>query len=101
MGIAILRYHLWDIDLIIRKTLTYSLLTGLLALVYFGMVILLQWTLGRALAESSALVIVLSTLFIATLFAPLRRRVQNIHSVTCALVTHPHFAVVSAPGRIL
>jgi hypothetical protein len=78
IAIAILRYRLFDIDIVIRKTLVYSVLTGLLALVYFGTVLLLEAFLGRALPGSSALVIVLSTLLIAALFAPLRRRVQNI-----------------------
>lgn len=77
VGAAILRYRLWDIDLIIRKTLQYSILTGLLALIYFGSVVLLQSLTENLLGEQSPLVIVLSTLAIAALVGPLRVRVQN------------------------
>jgi hypothetical protein len=76
IGIAILRYRLFDIDIIIRRTVTYSILTGLLALIYFGGVVLVQ-QLTRSITASSDLAIAVSTLIIAALFFPLRRRVQN------------------------
>ena len=78
ISIAILRYRLWDIDLIIRRTLQYSLLTGLLVLFYFGGVVLLQEVLSPFTGqENSPIVTVLTTLAIAALFNPLRNRVQK------------------------
>ena len=76
-GIAITRYRLFDISLIIRKTLQYSLLTGVLGLVYLGNIVVLQG-LFRSLTGNieSPLVVVISTLVIAALFNPLRRRIQ-------------------------
>jgi hypothetical protein len=75
--IAILRYQLFDIDVIIRKTAVYAVLSALLALVYFGVIVVLQNVFEAASGQQSPITIVVSTLVIAALFAPLRRRVQD------------------------
>ena len=79
VGIAILRYRLYEIDLLINRTLVYGSLTVTLALVYFGVVTVTQ-ALFRAVTsqqELPQLVVVASTLVIAALFNPLRRRIQS------------------------
>jgi hypothetical protein len=79
MGIAILRYRLYDIDRIINRTLVYGSLTALLALVYFGGVTATQTLLRNLTGQEKLpqLVVVASTLVIAALFNPLRRRIQS------------------------
>jgi hypothetical protein len=76
-GIAILRYRLYDIDQIINRTLVYGPLTVSLVAVYFGGIVLLQRVFVVLTGERSTLAVVASTLLIAALFNPLRRRVQE------------------------
>jgi hypothetical protein len=77
MGIAITRYRLYEIDIIINRTLVYGTLTATLLVIYFGAVVLLQRLLVALTGEKSTLAVVASTLVIAALFSPLRRRIQS------------------------
>jgi hypothetical protein len=79
IAFSILRYRLWDIDLLFNRALVYGTLTLLLALGYFGAVIILQGVFQAIAGQArSELVTVLSTLLIAAIAAPLRRRLQSV-----------------------
>jgi hypothetical protein len=77
VGIAVLRYRLYDIDLLINRTLVYGSLTATLSVLYFGSVVSLQAALRVLTGQESTLAIVASTLAIAALFSPLLRQVQR------------------------
>jgi hypothetical protein len=77
IGIAVLRYRLYDIDIIINRTLVYGLLTVTLVALYFGGIVVLQRVFVLLTGQQSTLAVVASTLLIAALFNPLRRRIQS------------------------
>ncbi|HEY6408672.1 MAG TPA: hypothetical protein VIY29_14495 [Ktedonobacteraceae bacterium] len=78
IGLAILRHRLWEIDIIINRTLVYGSLTALLALLYFGLIFALQSLFQGMFHQNNAVAIVVSTLVIAALFQPLRHRIQRV-----------------------
>ena len=77
ISFAILRYRLWDIDLLINRTLVYGLLTGVLALIYIAVILSMQ-LLFHGLIEGNSISLVVSTLLTVALFHPLRSRIQRI-----------------------
>jgi len=77
IGVAILRYRLYEIDLIINRTLVYGALTVLLVALYFGGIVVLQRVFVTLTGQQSTLAVVASTLLIAAMFTPLRRRIQS------------------------
>src|SRR5919112_4307127 len=77
MSVAILRYRLYQIDSLINRTLVYGSLTAVLALVYFCAIVVLERVLAVLTGQESTLAVVASTLLIAALFTPLRRRIQS------------------------
>jgi len=76
-GVAIVRHRLYDIDVLVNRTLVYGSLTATLALIYFGGVVGWQYVFRALTGQGSTLAVVASTLAIAALFNPLRRRVQD------------------------
>ena len=76
IGFAVLKYRLYDIDVVINRTLVYGPLTAILVLVYLGGVVSLQYAFRAITGQESQIAIVASTLTISALFNPLRKRVQ-------------------------
>jgi len=77
IGVAILRYRLYEIDILINRTLVYGILTATLIALYFGGIVVLQRVFVFLTGQQSTLAVVASTLLIAALFTPLRRRIQS------------------------
>jgi hypothetical protein len=77
VGFAVLKYRLYDIDIVINRTLVYGSLTVTLVALYFGGIVVLQRIFVTLTGQQSTLAVVASTLLIAALFTPLRRRIQS------------------------
>src|SRR5215469_11165166 len=77
IGIALLRSHLFDVDQLINRVLVYGSLTGVLALLYFGGVLALQWLVRGLTGQTQPVIVVITTLAIAALVQPLRRALQR------------------------
>jgi hypothetical protein len=77
IGVAVLRSHLFDIDVVINRTLVYGSLSAILVALYFGGIVVSQRLFVLLTGEKSTLAVVASTLLIAALFTPLRRRIQS------------------------
>ena len=78
IAVAVLRFHLYDLDRIIRRTLLYAVLTGLLIGIFALSVFVIQGIVGGVVGEDSPLGVAVSTLLVAALFNPLRRRLQEL-----------------------
>jgi hypothetical protein len=100
VGIAILRYRLYEIDRIINRTLVYGVLTAILGLSYAGVVLVLGQLFGGVTKDPPSWAVAGATLVVASLFQPARRRVQavGIGASTGAATTRPRRSRRSAPG---
>jgi hypothetical protein len=78
VGIAVLRYRLYGIDVVVRRTLVYASLVGVLAVLYLGGIFLIDRGLQAVTGQSSALAVTVSTLGVAAAFQPMRGRIQRL-----------------------
>jgi hypothetical protein len=83
IAVAVRRYHLYDIDILINRTIVYGSLTATLIILYFGGIVVLQRLFALLTDEKSTLAVVASPLLIAALFTPLRRRIQSFIDRRC------------------
>jgi serine phosphatase RsbU (regulator of sigma subunit) len=103
LGVAfsILRYKLWDIDLIIRRTLIYTLVTALLFAFYIGMISAMQMLIYRPLGQPPVVIVALSTLVVSALFTPVRKGVQRIVDRRFYRTRYDQARTVASLGEIL